>query len=60
MRLEVGRGETVRPLNNELLDVEFAGREIRKKDLFAYYNLDIKKDKLSLEWSRVSTLWSKG
>ena len=49
MRLEVGRGETVRPLNNELLDVEFAGREIRKKDLFAYYNLDIKKDKLSLE-----------
>ena len=49
MRLEVGRGETVRPLNNELLDVEFAGREIRKKDLFAYYNLDVKKDKLSLE-----------
>ena len=51
MRLEVDRGETasVRPLNNELLEVEFEGREISKKELFAFYNLDMKKDKLSLD-----------
>ena len=60
MRLEVGRGETVRPLNNELLDVEFAGREIRKKDLFADYNLDMKRRKKNFPWTRASTSWSKG
>ena len=51
MRLEVDRGETasVRPLNNELLEVEFEGREISKKELFAFDNLDMKKDKLTLK-----------
>ena len=50
MRLEVDGGEIrPRPLNNELLDAEFEGQEIRKKDIFAFYNLDVKKDKLSLE-----------
>ena len=36
-------------LNNELLDAEFEGQEIRKKEFFAFYNLDLKKDKLSLD-----------
>ena len=54
MRLEVDRGETasVRPLNNELLEVEFEGREISKEGLFAFYNLDMKKDKLTLAGRR--------
>ena len=51
IRLEIDGAETVRvrPLNHELLDAEFEGQEIRKKEFFAFYNLDMKKDKLSLE-----------
>ena len=39
------------PLNNELLEAEFEGREIDKRDLFAFYNLNVEKqeDKLSLD-----------
>ena len=47
MRLEVDRGETA-SLNSKLLEIEFEGREIRKKDLFAFYNQKYE-DKLSLE-----------
>ena len=47
MRLEVGRGETA-SLNSKLLEVEFEGREIRKEDVFAFYNQK-DGDKLSLE-----------
>ena len=31
------------------MDAEFEGQEIRKKEFFAFYNLDLKKDKLSLD-----------
>ena len=47
MRLEVDRGETA-SLNSKLLEIEFEGREIQKKDLFAFYNQKYE-DKLSLE-----------
>ena len=47
MRLEVDRGKTA-SLNSKLLEIEFEGREIRKKDLFAFYNQKYE-DKLSLE-----------
>ena len=36
-------------LNNELLDAEFEGQEIRKTEFFAFYNLDMKKDKHLLD-----------
>ena len=39
----------VRQLNTELLDAEFDGQEIRKTEFFEFYNLDMKKDKLSLD-----------
>ena len=39
----------VRQLNTELLDAEFHGQEIRKTEFFEFYNLDMKKDKLSLD-----------
>ena len=44
IRLENDGAETVRVrvLNNELLDAEFEGQEIRKKEFFAFYNLDLK------------------
>ena len=47
MRLEVDRGETA-SLNSKLLEIEFEGREIRKKDVFAFYNKKYD-DKLTLE-----------
>ena len=48
IRLETDGAETVRvrPLNHELLDAEFEGQEIRKKEFFA---LDMKKDKLGYD-----------
>ena len=60
VRLETDGAETVRvrPLNHELLDAEFEGQEIRKKELFAFYNLDMKKENFS--WIRASTSWNEG
>ena len=37
------------PLNNELLEAEFEGREIDKRDLFAFYNR-----RINFLWTRAS------